>query len=220
MFLLSLFSQKVASFPAWPGSYTIYGTWKVPYANLSNPLIVSQEPSRQYIKKLNGLLEVWQTTKDEAFYRKIIVANNQSICYDYDMSNGYQNEMIQFLPDPEGFYLKEGTYPYNGRQCDLWEKVIDGGKVSTYRVYIDKKTGNPVGYVTKAISIFSSHYDIYVLDIDRFEKYPLPGAWNIPSLCDHPSQSDPYPSALNGPNHISSDIGFRHFNSLQKQQCL
>jgi len=193
---LSIFLQKGAAFPPWPGSYTIFGTWKVPYANLTNQIVISQEPSRQYINKLNGVNQIWQTTDEEKFYRKIVVADNQSICYDYNMSEGYQNEMVQFLPDPDGFYLKKGTYPYNGRQCDLWEKVIDGPKVSTYRVYIDRATGNPVGFVTKAISIFHSHYDIYVLDIERFERYPLPGAWNLPEICNNPVHYDPYPGAI------------------------
>ena len=196
--MLGLFSAFVAArAPAfqWPPSYTIHGTWKVPYTNLSNPITISHEPHRQYTNQLNGVEQIWNTGPEDHLHRKIVGAGDKFICYGY--SKGPENwdlEMTQFLPDSEGYRTQEGLHAYNGRLCKLHVKTEAGGKTQTWKVYTDNATGYPVGYVAQAVSVFGSHYDLYVLDIDKFVPEPLPGVWQLPAICKDPAiEDDPYP---------------------------
>jgi C1A family cysteine protease len=180
------------SFPQWPARYTIIGTWKVPYANLSNPITIVHEPGRQYTNQLNGVEQIWNSGPEERVHMKIVGAGDKSVCMTIFPNETFDIELTQFLPSPEGFSLINDSVAYHGIRCELWEKVIDMGKVLTYRMYINKENGNPVAYWVQAISVFNSHYDIYVLEIDEFYREVLPGYWTIPSICDNPIP-DPFP---------------------------
>jgi hypothetical protein len=61
------FALSLSTAPAflWPPRYTIIGTWSIPYANVSNPILIVQEPNRQYTSQLNGLERVWTTTAED-----------------------------------------------------------------------------------------------------------------------------------------------------------
>jgi len=190
MFLFSLIAQTV-SFPQWPPRYTIRGTWKVPYTNLSNPITIVREPGRQYTDQLNGLERIWNSGPEERIHRKIVGAGDKMVCFTIPDDEPFDIEFTEFLPSPEGFSLQQGDYSYHGKLCDLWVKKIDGGKTQTYKMYIDK-AGNPVAYVLQAVSMFHSHYDVYILEIDEFINDILPGYWNIPTMCKD-AKPDPYP---------------------------
>jgi C1A family cysteine protease len=193
LFFASLAISATLPF-SWPPSYTIIGTWNVPYTNLSNPLIVVHEPNRQYTDQLNGVERIWSTTAEQHFHRKVVGAGDEFICYDYDkVAAEWDIELTEFLPNPTGYRKKNGTYPYNGHLCNLYEKVEAGGKTQTWRLYTDIETNDPVAYVAQAISLYGSHYDVYVLEIQEFIPDALPGVWTLPSLCDHPTRPDPYP---------------------------
>ena len=193
--VLALFATARPPAFEWPASYTIRGTWNVPYTNLSNPITISHEPTRQYTNQLNGVEQIWNTGAEEHFHRKIVGAGDKFICYGY--SKGPENwdiEMAKFLPDPEGYRTQEGEYVYRGRVCKLHVKTVAGGKTQTWKVYTDNTTGYPVGYIAQAVSLFGSHYDLYVLDIDEFIPEPLPGVWQLPKICNNAQiQDDPYP---------------------------
>jgi C1A family cysteine protease len=180
------------SFPEWPARYTIIGTWKVPYTNLSNPITIVHEPGRQYKNQLNGLEQIWDSSPEERVHMKIVGAGDKQVCMTIFPNESFDVELTEFLPSPEGFNLVEGDFAYHGIRCELWEKVIDMGKVQTYRMYINKENGNPVAYLVQAISMFHSHYDVYILEIDEFHREVLPGYWTLPESCNHPI-SDPYP---------------------------
>lgn len=175
-----------------PKSYTIRGSWKVPYINLSNPILIVREPNRQYTDKYNGLERIWTTTSEEKFHRKIVVADNDTICYGYNEEN-YDLQLNDFLPNPNGFSLV-GERTYLGKVAYLWRKVDDSNpKIQTYDVYIDKVTGYPLAFYAKAFSLFNSHYDIYILEIEDFIPYALPGYWSFPDICMKPNiPDDPY----------------------------
>lgn len=186
-----------ASVPRWPPSWTIRGTWKVPYTNLSNHLEVVQEPTRQYINEHNGLLQIWNTDPSQRIHRKIVAAMNKTICFGYSEEKPWDIEFTQFLPDMTEFKQVDGIYIYSGKRCDLWRKTIAGGKTQTWEMYIEHTTGKPVAYKAHAISIYGSHYDIYVLEIDEFLPEAASGVWNMPSICTDPNiQDDPYPGAM------------------------
>lgn len=179
----------------WPASYSFRGTWKVPYTNLSNTLIVSHEPHRQYTSEANGLLRQWNTGPEEHFHRKTVAAYNKTICYGYGPDRTWDIEMTKFLPDPTGYRQIEGLHAYNGRLCRLYEKTEATGKTQTWRMYVDNITSDPVAYVAQAISLYGSHYDLYVLEIKEFSRTPLSGVWVLPSVCDGPIEDDPYPGS-------------------------
>lgn len=191
--MLPLLSAIVSSEAfSWPPSYTLRGTWKVPYTNLSNSLLVVHEPKRQYTSELNGLLRQWNTGPEERIHRKIITAYDREICYNYPTTGVWDIELTEFLPDPEGYAEQPGLYQYNGRLCRMYMKVLDTDKTQTWKMYVDRESGAPVAYVAQAISIYGSHYDVYVLEINEFQPYALPGVWDIPTLCDN-ATTDPYP---------------------------
>lgn len=196
IYFLALFTASTppAMF-SWPSSYTIRGTWNVPYTNLSNPMTIVHEPGRQYTNQLNGLEQIWNTEKEEHIHRKIVGAGDKMICYGYNKGpSDWDIELTQFLPDPAGYVAQEGTYNYRGKACNLYIKSEDDGKVQTWKMYTDVETGYPVAYVMQAVSIFSSHYDVYVLNIEEFIPEALPGVWNFPSICDDAKiEDDPYP---------------------------
>ena len=191
--MLPLLSFLISSSAfTWPPSYTIRGTWKVPYTNLSNSILVVHEPKRQYTSELNGLLRQWNTGPEERIHRKIITAYDKEICYNYPTDGVWDIEMTEFLPDPEGFEEQPGLYQYNGKECKMYMKVLDTEKTQTWKMYIDNENGHPVAYVAQAISIYGSHYDVYKLEIDEFQPFALSGVWDIPSLCDD-ATPDAYP---------------------------
>ncbi|KAH0791112.1 Clan CA, family C1, cathepsin L-like cysteine peptidase [Histomonas meleagridis] len=191
--LIALGASAPAMF-SWPAKYTIRGTWKVPYTNLSNPITIVHEPSRQYTNQLNGVEQIWTTTKEEHLHRKIVGAGDKMICYGYSKSAAdWDLELTQFLPDPAGYVAQEGLYPYNGKLCNLYVKTEVDGKTSTWKMYTDSETGYPVAYVAQAISLFYSHYDVYILEINEFIPDALYGVWSFPSICNEPDLlDDPY----------------------------
>ena len=210
--LFSLISLSVSKDPpVWPGSFSFQGTWRVPYTNLSNSLEVVQEPQRQYINEHDGLLRTWNTGKEQKIHRKTVVAMNQTICYGWDDSQPWTIEFTEFLPDMTGFNYLEGVYTYNGILCDVWEKVVDTAKTQTYRIYVSASTGYPVAYWSQAISIYGSHYDVYILEIHKFVPYATKGVWDdMPEMCNDPNiQNDPYPGAM-------YDLFFPKSESLNK----
>jgi hypothetical protein len=199
----------------WPSTYSFHGRWRVPYTNLSNALAVSHEPTRQYSSELNGLLRQWNTGPEEHFHRKIVTAYNQTICY------GYQNpiwdlEFTEFLPNPDGYILQQGIYQYNGRLCKLFIKTLATAKPQTWKLYLDYNSSQPVAYVAQAISIYGSHYDQYILEIDDFQPFALPGVWVIPDLCLGNIPDDPYPGSQynlffpSSPSPMRSNPRFSH----------
>ena len=181
--LAALFGSALA-FDAFPGSYTIRGSWNVPYTNLSNPILIVVEPTRTYTNKYGGLEQIWDTLGEERFYRKIVAHDNETICFQHTVKEGqkWDDELVQFLPKPDGFQYM-GLRQHRGRLCELWEKNESTPKLQTWDMYIDPETKYPVSYWAKAISMYSSHYDVYVLDIDEFYPYALPGTWVIPEIC-------------------------------------
>ena len=203
--MLSLLTFFAVSNPppifSWPPRYTIRGTWNVPYTNLSNPITIVHEPNRQYTDKLNGLERIWTTTAEEHTHRKIVGAGDKFICYGYNKpSTEWDLELTQFLPDPDGFVAQEGLYSYMGHSCNLYIRTEETAKPQTWKIYTDNVTGYPVGYVMQAISIYNSHYDVYVLNIDEFIPDALPGVWAFPIMCQNAASlpDDPYPySQLN-----------------------
>lgn len=186
LFLIS----SIIPFPNIPKSYTIKGTWKVPYTNLSNPIIIVVEPGRQYYSQLDGLEQVWSSSLTDRTYKKIVVAQDHIKCYSAQANSG---DYIKFLPTADdGFEVLDGgnfSYSYHGKACQLWEKKIVDGKTLSYKLYIDEN-GSPVAYVLYAISMFNSHYDNYVLEVDEFYRYALPGFWNFPHVCDSSSMDE------------------------------
>jgi len=103
--------------------------------------------------------------------------------------------MTHFLPDPARYTTANGVYSYRGKLCKLRMRSASGGKTQSWKVYTEVETGHPVGYVAQAISLFGSHYDVYVLNIDEFVPEALPGVWQLPSICDSIGlQNDPYPA--------------------------
>jgi len=167
-------------------SYTIRGSWRVPYTNLSNPILISTEPGRQYISKYNGLEQSWTSLPSEGIYRSIVYAENQSLCYAFDPSvNDWEFDIIKFIPDPDGF-VQKADKTVNGHHCEHWQKYIAGDKDQYFDFYIDAQTKIPVSYQMQAISIFSSHYDLYILDIDFYAPHSMSGFWNYPSLKNCP----------------------------------
>lgn len=193
-----IFGLVYSSFsaPRWPSSYTLKGTWKVPYTNLSNHLVVVQEPTRQYINEHNGLLQIWNTGPEQHFHRKIVAADNDTICFGWDDDQPWTIDFTEFLPDLSEYKLQDGTYTYNGHLCNMWSKVINGPKTQTWEMYIEVGTGKPIAYKAHAISIYHSHYDVYILEIDEFAPEAAVGVWSIPSICDNPKQNDPYPGSM------------------------
>ena len=204
--MFSLFLSLVKSFKAFSPKYTIRGTWNVPYVNLTNPILIVHEPTRQYTNKYNGLEQIWNSGPEEKIHRKIVVADNKSICYGY--SGEWDIELTQFLPNPEGFqYI--GMRQKRGIICELWEKKEATPKPQTWQIYINPKNGHPVSYVAHAISMFHSHYDIYILDIDEFIPEVPPGYFNFPIECDNIIGDDPYPGKnlkSNGEQNIKNSI--------------
>ena len=182
--MLSFFISSAFAFEKFPARYTIRGSWNVPYTNLSNPILIVVEPTRTYTSKYNGLEQIWDSTGEERFYRKIVAHDNETICFKHTVKEGqkWDDELVKFLPDPDGFSLV-GKRSYRGRICEVWEKNESTPKLQTWDIYIDPETKFPVAYWMKAVSIYSSHYDIYILDIDEFQPYALPGAWVIPDIC-------------------------------------
>jgi C1A family cysteine protease len=191
-------NQKLSglNFPVWPSRFTIRGTWKVPYTNLSNPILIVQEPDRQYSSKFNGLEQIWKTGPEEKIYRKIVYNDTNPICYGFDLSQPYDIEFTEFLPQPDGYILQSIESTYHGRKCELWMKQIDNAKVFTYKLYVDLQTRFPIAYILEAISMYSSHYDVYVLEINEFFPTSISGVWNFPSICQEADNNpDPYPGA-------------------------
>jgi hypothetical protein len=169
---------------SWPAKYTFRGYWRVPYTNLSNPITVVHEPDRQYQNQLNGVEQIWTTTAERHFHRKIVYNGSGPICYGYDRPpSEWDIEFPSFLPDPHGFVTQKANYTYRGRACQLHIKTVGTPKVQTWKMYTDVGTGFPVAYVAKAISLFDSHYDVYVLDIDSFVPDVSPGVWQLPAIC-------------------------------------
>ncbi|OHT01313.1 Clan CA, family C1, cathepsin H-like cysteine peptidase [Tritrichomonas foetus] len=195
-FLTFAFSNPLPIF-AWPPRYTIKGTWNVPYANLSSPILIVHEPHRQYTNKYNGVEQQWTTTADEHFHRKIVGAGDKYICYGYSKTAAnWDLSIVKYLPDTEGYSAQEGTYAYRGHSCNLYTKNLG---IQNWQLYTDNETGYPVGFVMgQAKSVSGSHYDKYVLNIDEFIPEVLPGVWTLPSLCTNPSvlPDDPYPFNL------------------------
>ncbi|KAK8894821.1 hypothetical protein M9Y10_023259 [Tritrichomonas musculus] len=193
---LSLVSSNPPPMFSWPPRYTIRGTWNVPYTNLSNPMTIVHEPNRQYTNQLNGAEEIWSTTAEEHIHRKIVGAGDKFICYGYNKTvQEWDIDLVKFLPDPEGYVAQEGLYSYRGKSCNLYIKTLNTEKTQTWKMYTDNETGYPVGYVAQAISIFSSHYDVYILNIDEFIPEALPGVWTFPIMCQNADllPDDPYP---------------------------
>jgi C1A family cysteine protease len=192
------------SFEAFPARYTIRGTWNLPYINLTNPITIVVEPTRTYTNKYHGLEQIWTTLGEERFYRKIVTRDNETVCFQHTVMDGqdWDEELVQFLPKPDGFSFM-GIRQYNGRLCELWEKNESTPKPQTWRIYINPKTKYPVSYWMKAISIYHSHYDIYILNVDEFFPYALPGTWVIPDIC----KGDKLPEEPRETQH--EDIGFR-----------
>lgn len=196
--LLSFISSNPPPMFSWPPRYTIRGTWNVPYTNLSNPILIVHEPNRQYQNQLNGAEQIWSTTAEEHTHRKIVGAGDKFICYGYNKTaSDWDIELVQFLPDSEGYVAQEGLYSYRGRSCNLYTKSVSTDKTQTWKLYTDNETGYPVGYVAQAISVFNSHYDQYILNIDEFLPEALPGVWNFPTMCQNGDSLpvDPYPGS-------------------------
>lgn len=193
--LICLITFSISGLSPWPPSWTIKGTWKVPYTNLSNPITIVQEPGRQYTNKFDGVEIIWKTGPAERFYRKIVGNGSSPICYGYDQTLEWDIPFVDFLPDPTGFVQSDGNWTYHGRRCQLWTKNISNAKGFYYRLYIDELTGDPLCYWAQSISIYDSHYDVYILEIDEFSRTTLPGIYDlIPSICDGAdSNPDPYP---------------------------
>jgi hypothetical protein len=179
----------------WPPSYTIRGTWRVPYTNLSNPILISHEPTRQYQSQLNGLERIWTTTASEHFHRKIVTNGSVPTCFGYSKSAAnWDLDLTMFLPDLAEYETREGLFSYRGRIARLHERTLPGGKTQYWQLYTDPETNFPLAYVAHAISVFGSHYDDYILDIDSFVPSALPGAWVIPGICSGADLTDdPYP---------------------------
>ena len=182
--MLSFFFSSSLGFDRFPARYTIKGSWNIPYTNLSNPILIVSEPTRTYTSKYDGLEQIWDSLGEERFYRKIVAHDNETICFKHTVAEGetWDDELVKFLPDPDGFVFV-GMRSYRGRICELWEKNESTAKLQTWDIYIDNETKYPVSYWMKAISIYSSHYDIYILEIDEFQPYALPGAFVIPEIC-------------------------------------
>jgi hypothetical protein len=181
---------------AWPARYTLVGTWSIPYANVSNPLVVVHEPNRQYTSQLNGLERAWTTTAAEHFHRKVVTNGDHPICYGYSRGAAdWDLELTHFLPDPDGYATQPGLFAYGGRQARLHTKTVAGNKTQTWKVYTDPATGYPIAYVAHAISLFDSHYDIYVLTVEKFTPFASAGVWQLPAICNSPVSDDPYPDS-------------------------
>lgn len=181
--LFALF-QNTAAFERFPATYTIRGTWDVPYMNLTTPILIINEPNRQYTSKFNGLEQVWDKMPSERYHRRVVISDDKPICYGWSKEGEWNFPMTEFLPEPDGFKLK-GTTHRRGIKCQLWEKTEDGPQPSTWQMYVDMD-GNPLAYVQHAISIYGSHYDIYVLEIHEFYRYAIPGYWDVPENCIDP----------------------------------
>jgi hypothetical protein len=62
-------------------------------------------------------------------------------------------------------------------------------------MYTDHDTGYPISYVAHAISLFDSHYDGYVLTIEKFVPAASTGDWQLPAICNGQLDEDPYPES-------------------------
>jgi hypothetical protein len=222
--MLSFFLCFSLSVPAfqWPARYTIIGTWNIPYTNVSNPITVVHEPDRQYTNQLNGIEQIWSTTAQAHFHRKVVPNGTAYICYNYNKTQvDWDIELTYFLPDPDGYVTQPGLYSYRGRLAKLHTKTESGGKTQTWKLYTDPDSGYPISYIAQAISLFGSHYDVYILDIDTFIPDVLPGVWSLPSTCDRPIGSDPYPGNRfnlffpGNAGHNRSGLKFGHLTPSQ-----
>lgn len=210
---------------SWPPSYTLRGTWNVPYTNLSNPFLVVHEPTRQYTSQLNGVEQIWSTTAEEHIHRKIVGNGTDFICYGYDKTAAnWDIELVQFLPDPQGWSAEDGTYSYRGHECYLYTKTENDEKTQSWKLYVDINTGAPVGYVAQAISVFHSHYDVYILNIEEYLAEALPGVWDFPLVCQSPALPvDPYPGSqmnLFFPGKGSSEAFKQNVKALRNRKVI
>lgn len=218
--MFSLFLSRGIAFKQFPARYTIRGSWNVPYTNLSNPIIISVEPSRTYTSKYNGLEQIWVSTGEERIYRKVVASDDKMICYDHQPEDGgeWDLELNEFLPKPDG-YKKVGMRQHRGRVCEVWEKNVSTPKLQTWDIYIDPATGYPVSYIAHAVSLYHSHYDIYILDIDDFQPDSLPGAWNFPDICNGNLINDPYPGHGDNGFQAVKQVEHRvHQNKFQEKR--
>ena len=218
LLMFTFLIAAVHAFEPYSSSYTIRGSWRVPYTNLSNPILVATTPGRQYVSKYNGLEETWTSLENEGIYRKRVVADDKVICFSYieGVTPDWEFDIVTFLPSPDDFYLV-GNKSVNGHHCEHWQRVENTPKKQTWDFYIDSVTKQPISYQMTAISIYSSHYDLYILDIDDYTPYVLPSYWNYPSLTECstpiPVESVPLPP---GPDKakIKNDHIRRIRNSL------
>lgn len=202
--ITALLAEEDPGFPVWPPSYTLKGTWSVPYTNLSNPITIVTTPSRQYTNKYDGLEIIWKSTKEEHKYRKLIVAQDKQICYGFNKE--WTIELTEFLPKPDG-YSYIGQYAHLGKTCHVWEKTEATDKPQTWRIYVDVLTGFPVTYYAKAISVYGSHYDIYEINVESFMPDAQPGFFIFPNICNDPNISDdPYPGVGLGSLNTGFDL--------------
>jgi len=190
--MFSVFLIFANCFKPFPAKYTIKGSWNVPYINFSNPILIVHEPTRQFTNKFNGVEQIWTSGPEERIHRKIVIADDKPVCYGFSPDREWDIELNEFLPKPDG-YTFVGLKQRRGMVCELWERKEATAKPQTWQIYINPANGHPVSYVAHAVSLFHSHYDIYILDIDEFIPDVLPGFWNFPAICDGKIDDDPYP---------------------------
>eukprot|EP00127_Corallochytrium_limacisporum_P000479 Clim_evm8s14 gene=Clim_evmTU8s14 len=182
--------------PVYPESYTISGTFSLPYASIVTPYVLSvdNKKGREYLGWYDGLDSFLYDYEDGVIYENFIWYDRPR-CLFSKSAPGTQPQQpsppLVFFPNitqANGFDYK-GTEDCPGQRqfaCHWWQKKDPEAKrVTTFTFWaVDDGAYTPWQYTMMGYDVvFASHYDQYVIRYTAFSGYPVDDLLELPGHC-------------------------------------
>jgi hypothetical protein len=183
LFVLALCVAMVVAGPVvWPKKYMLEANFKLPYANITEPVRVffDAENQREKIEYYNGL---------DSFLYRFDMQNTYEIFTKIDhqecLKTSGNGSLVTLLPDLSTWDYK-GQILFRNLPCEHYQYVNKAGsKVNTYDFYYVTDADVPVRFEMIGYNIvWGSHYDHYIVDFGLYlPGVDVPGAFDPPALC-------------------------------------
>jgi len=173
--------STLAPTPNYPEQYTVSGIFKLPYANIAEPVrvVTDRVNERQTVSFYNGLDTFFYDLKNGNTYQSFIAQDTRKCTKSSRAESGVQPAQehvvypVKFLPDLADFeYVGQTPCPDDVTlSCYEWHRErIAGERTNTYTfVTRSDESFTPVLYTMVGYDEpFQSHYDLYEVHYTEF----------------------------------------------------
>ncbi|CAH1773564.1 unnamed protein product [Owenia fusiformis] len=172
--------------PKWGSFYTVYGTLRLPYAELAEPFAAYYDSAakKSRIDYYGTTVKTFQRADLGSFgvnnkvaFMSTDTVFNKRTCF---QSNGTKDAPVTIqgvLPNLTDFKLiKKGDEVRFNDMSDMWQSINKvGTKKNTYTMWVKSDTQEPIRYEMMGYdTLLGSHYDKYYLDYQNFDNTNRP----------------------------------------------